>query len=122
MRPRRDGNNNGHGQPPRGGGNDIGGGNQNHNNDNNSDADADGKIDTMLVTFSEPITDGSWLSSNDLVFSNVGDFTTAAFGASLTDRAVGTISSYSFLGLRFSVVSLCNSSFSFFSFSFFSFE
>lgn len=57
------------------------------------DADADNKIDQVTVTFSETVTAASVLGANDLVFTNVGDFTGAVFGADATDLITGSVSS-----------------------------
>ena len=45
----------------------------------------DGKIDQVLLDFSENVDASSVLSANDLIFTNVGDFTGAAFGSNGTD-------------------------------------
>ncbi|SNS68760.1 Ig-like domain-containing protein [Ekhidna lutea] len=49
------------------------------------DNDADGQIDQFVITFSEILDAASTLSANDLTLTNVGDFTSAAFGADATD-------------------------------------
>ncbi len=49
------------------------------------DDDDDNKIDQFTVTFTEMVVGGSFLSANDLLLTNVGDFTGAAFGADATD-------------------------------------
>jgi len=49
------------------------------------DADADGKIDTIDVDFTETLDAASVLDANDLTLTNVGDFTAAAFGTDSTD-------------------------------------
>ncbi len=45
------------------------------------DTSLDGKIDHMLVTFSESVVAGSVLGASDLILTGVGDFTALAFGA-----------------------------------------
>ena len=55
------------------------------------DADANGKIDSVEIYFSETIADASVLAAEDLIFTNVGDFTGAVFGSGSTDKAVGSI-------------------------------
>ncbi|HCC83903.1 TPA: hypothetical protein DEP96_03570 [Candidatus Uhrbacteria bacterium] len=45
------------------------------------DTDLDGKIDHILLTFSESVVGGSVLGASDLTLTNVGDFTSLAFGA-----------------------------------------
>lgn len=57
------------------------------------DADDDGKIDSLLVAFSESVVLTSTLSANDLVFTDVGDFTGMAFGGSTADLITGTVES-----------------------------
>lgn len=52
------------------------------------DGDADGRIDQFEVTFSENLDGSSQLTPNDLQLDNVGDFTSAAFGASTTNTVV----------------------------------
>lgn len=49
------------------------------------DTDSDAKIDTVTIEFSEEVVANSVISQNDLVFTNVGDFTGAAFGFASTD-------------------------------------
>ncbi len=52
------------------------------------DINRDGYIDQFYLTFSEPIdvdNQDSNLSANDLIFSNVGDFTGAQFGSNATN-------------------------------------
>ena len=49
------------------------------------DYNHDGMIDTINVHFSENVVADSFLSANDLAFTNVGDFTGAAFGSDMTD-------------------------------------
>ncbi|MCR9253617.1 MAG: Ig-like domain-containing protein [bacterium] len=56
--------------------------------DNNSD----GQIDRVFLTFSETLDAGSFLSANDLNITNVGDFTSAAFGTDGTDLITGSVS------------------------------
>ncbi len=55
------------------------------------DVDVDGKIDTILCTFSEEVVAGSVLTPAGLTLSAVGDFTAAAFGADTTDSITGTV-------------------------------
>lgn len=54
------------------------------------DTDNDGKIDSLTLDYTESVTGNSVLSANDLLFTNVGDFTDAAFGGSTTDLITGT--------------------------------
>ena len=49
------------------------------------DADYNGSIDTVELLFSEAIWATSVVAPDDLIFTNVGDFTSAAFGSSTTD-------------------------------------
>ena len=51
------------------------------------DNDADGKVDTIRLNMTETLDADSVVAANDLVFGNVGDFTSAAFGADATDQA-----------------------------------
>ncbi len=53
------------------------------------DADADGKIDTFLITYTESTAAGSVLKASHLSLTTVGDFTAAAFGSATTDIADG---------------------------------
>ncbi|NOZ46564.1 MAG: hypothetical protein GXO79_07245, partial [Chlorobi bacterium] len=57
------------------------------------DNDANGMIDQIVISFSETLNAASTLSANDLAFSNVGDFTAAAFGTNATDLITGAVSS-----------------------------
>jgi hypothetical protein len=75
------------------------------------DIDADGRVDRMLVSFTETVTAASVLGANDLVFTNVGDFTDAAFGALATDLITGSVSSVTVpFGTEASVVDTYDSS------------
>lgn len=55
------------------------------------DANVDGKIDGVIVGFSESVTGASVLGANDLNFTNVGDFTSAAFGPLVTNLISGPV-------------------------------
>jgi len=57
------------------------------------DANSDGAIDQIEVFYSENVVAASFLSANDLLFTNVGDFTGAAFGGLGTDLITGTVGS-----------------------------
>ncbi|MEQ9006962.1 MAG: hypothetical protein RLP12_03695 [Ekhidna sp.] len=57
------------------------------------DNDLDGQIDRFIVSFSETLDAASVLSADDLLFTDVGDFTSAAFGADATDIIVAAVSS-----------------------------
>ena len=57
------------------------------------DSNNNGKIDHILVTFTESVGASSVLKAQDLTLTNVGDFTGAAFGANSTDLITGTVSS-----------------------------
>jgi hypothetical protein len=57
------------------------------------DADADSKMDRLDVIYTEPVVAGSNLDTNDLIFTSVGSFTSAALGADLTDLITMTVSS-----------------------------
>ena len=57
------------------------------------DNDGDGMIDQFVVSYSETVTAASVLGANDLLLTNVGDFTTAAFGATATDLITGPVTS-----------------------------
>jgi hypothetical protein len=51
------------------------------------DSDGDGMIDGVFLGFSEvPIAASSFLSANDLLLTNVGDFTGLAFGSDMVDH------------------------------------
>lgn len=49
------------------------------------DIDSDGRVDQLMLTYSEEISGSSIVSANDLGFDDVGDFTGAAFGDDATD-------------------------------------
>ena len=49
----------------------------------------DGRIDAFEVTFSEALDASSQLTPNDLQLDDVGDFTSASFGASTTNTVTG---------------------------------
>ncbi len=53
----------------------------------------DGKVSAMTVTFTETLDTASVLGANDLTFTNVGDFTAAAFGSDATDLVTSGVSS-----------------------------
>ncbi len=55
------------------------------------DEDGDGKIDRIMLTYTETVTIGSVVSANDLVFDNVGSFTGAVFGVDATDLVTGSV-------------------------------
>lgn len=55
------------------------------------DTDIDGKIDSMIATYTEQVTAASVLGANDLNLTSVGDFTGAAFGALATDLITGSV-------------------------------
>ena len=57
------------------------------------DADGDGKIDRMTLTYTETVTAASVLAANDLIFGDVGSFFGAAFGANNTDLISGSVAS-----------------------------
>ncbi|MFA6521654.1 MAG: hypothetical protein WCT53_04700, partial [Candidatus Gracilibacteria bacterium] len=57
------------------------------------DSDADGKIDSFTISISESVTASSVLKASNLTFTNVGDFTGAAFGSGSTDLITDTVSS-----------------------------
>ncbi len=57
------------------------------------DNDTNGTIDRVLVSFSETLDAASVLRANDLLITNVGDFTSAAFGTNTTDLVTGAVSS-----------------------------
>ncbi|MEQ9404125.1 MAG: T9SS type A sorting domain-containing protein [Cyclobacteriaceae bacterium] len=52
----------------------------------------DGTIDRFVLTYSESVTAASTISASSLLLSNVGDFTSAAFGASATDLIASNVS------------------------------
>lgn len=52
-----------------------------------------GLISDYIFTFSEPVTSASFLSNNDLVITDHGDFTGEAFGGATTDLITSTVSS-----------------------------
>lgn len=54
------------------------------------DGDGNGRIDRVLITFTESLHSLSVLRPTDLTFTNVGDFTGAAFGSGTTDVITGT--------------------------------
>jgi hypothetical protein len=56
-----------------------------------ADVTPDGKIDALMVVFSETVTAASVLANNDLLLTSVGDFTSAAFGADATDLITGSV-------------------------------
>ncbi|MBI2484695.1 Ig-like domain-containing protein, partial [Candidatus Uhrbacteria bacterium] len=49
------------------------------------DTDADGQIDRVRISFSEPLDVSSTFSNSNLAVNTAGDFTALAFGASSTD-------------------------------------
>lgn len=51
----------------------------------NDNGDGDGQIDTFLFEFSEELAGTSSLAANNFTFADVGDFTSAAFGADATN-------------------------------------
>jgi len=57
------------------------------------DANSDGMIDQIEVFYTENVVASSFLSANDLTFTNVGDFTGSAFGTLATDLITGTVGS-----------------------------
>lgn len=57
------------------------------------DGDGDGKIDRVLLSFTETVTAASILAAENLTFSTIGDFTGAAFGSNGTDLITGSVSS-----------------------------
>lgn len=54
-----------------------------------SDVDADGKIDTFVITWTESVDAASVLKASHLSLTGVGDFTAAAFGSATTDLITG---------------------------------
>ncbi len=56
-----------------------------------SDLDADGMIDQFTIDFSEVLVAASVLAADNLTLTNVGDFTSAAFGSSTTDLITGVV-------------------------------
>ncbi|MCF7861773.1 hypothetical protein K9M79_06015, partial [Candidatus Woesearchaeota archaeon] len=57
------------------------------------DNDGDGRIDRITATYTETVTSASVLKANDLAFTNVGDFTSAAFGTDATDLITDSVTS-----------------------------
>lgn len=55
------------------------------------DNDGDGKIDQLTLAYTETVAAGAVLRAADLAFSNVGDFTGAAFGSDTTDLITGSV-------------------------------
>lgn len=73
------------------------------------DNDADGKIDQIRLTYTETVAAGSVLRAADLSFSNVGDFTGAAFGSDATDLITGSVTQTTItLGTEASAVATYN--------------
>ncbi len=69
------------------------------------DNDGNGKIDQILVSFSETVTAASVLKAQDLTFTNAGDFTNAAFGSATTDLITSSVNSVTVtLGTESSVI------------------
>jgi len=52
------------------------------------DSDDNGRVDEFLLTYSEQVTEASFLSANDLLFTNIGDFEGAVFGSNPTDLII----------------------------------
>ena len=57
------------------------------------DSDADGKIDRISVVYSESVVSSSVLSGSNFIFSDVGDFTGAAFESASIDLITITVAS-----------------------------
>lgn len=76
------------------------------------DIDADGKIDTMFIELTEGVAAGSVVRPIDLIFTNVGDFTSAAYGVDVTNYfgSPGVIGASMALGYEASVIATYESS------------
>lgn len=57
------------------------------------DADGDGMIDQVTLTYTETVVAASVVSANDLIFDDVGDFTGIDFGADANDLVTGSVAS-----------------------------
>jgi len=70
------------------------------------DTDNDGKIDAIFVELTEGVAAGSVLRPNDLIFTNVGDFTGVAWGAGTTNSfgSPGIVGSSMQLGTEATVI------------------
>ncbi|MBU1015783.1 hypothetical protein KJ657_01700, partial [Patescibacteria group bacterium] len=69
-----------------------------------TDAVYDGKIDQLWLTFSETLAASSVLAANDLLFTNVGNFTGALFGTDNTDKALAASTATITLGTEATAV------------------